>query len=135
MEGVHTRKMGFDILITLDLGMCPETGKPFYYSSEHFEKVYTLPPIEVPEDLRRYLEGRGRHFHAYTDTFNDQLVFETTIERFVEEYPSWEDLMVSDEYREDILDCEWTEEDHNTFLKLLKWCMHQPVCFRISWSY
>lgn len=129
--------MGFDINITLVLQMCEETGKPFYYKhskKEGFVQVFEMPNIDVPKSLRKYLRGRGHLFHAYTDIFNDQEIFETHVERFLEEFPSWEQVMSYEAYRDDIPEF-WNEDDHNNFKKLLEWCSVQDCSFRISWSY
>ena len=129
--------MGFDINISLNLGMCPETGKPFYYKyNKHVGviKTYEIPPIEVPKQLRNYLVGRGHLFHAYTEPFNEREVFDVSVEQFLEEFPSWEQVMEHEEFRDDIPDF-WNEDDHNNFKKLIEWCSVQDCSFRVSWSY
>jgi hypothetical protein len=128
--------MGFDINITMELLMCPATGKPFYYGrnkeTKKIEKFYELPSIQVPGKMCDYLVGRGHFFHAYTDTFNEKDVFNVSVYEFLEEFPSWEDVMKSEYYNDE---CGWMEEDHLGFQRTLEWCTEQDVCFRICWSY
>ena len=130
--------MGFDINIELCFLMCSMTGKPYYYqydkTTNKVNRIYELPSVEVPEELRKYLVGRGHLFHAYTETFNERDVFETSVDQFLENYPSWEDVMEHEEFRDDIPDF-WNEEDHIGFKTLLEWCAKQDYMFRVSWSY
>ena len=128
--------MGFDINISLVLGMCEETGKPFYYKYNKYtgvQKSYEIPNVEVPKELRPYLVGRGHIFHAYTKTFNERDVYETSVEQFLENFPSWDDVQAHENYEEG--ECGWTEYDHENFKKLVEWCSVQDCSFRISWSY
>ena len=126
--------MGFDIYISLNLHMCPEQGKPFYYKynqkEKTTEKVYEMPTLDVPKPLRKYLQGRGHLFHAYTDVFNERDVFEACVEQFLEYYPSWEEVSKHEEVPD-----YWDEEDHTNFKKLLEWCSVQDCSFHVSWSY
>ena len=46
--------MGFDLFIHMTLMMDEATGKPFYYGAG-IEKVYELPTVNIPEELRKYL--------------------------------------------------------------------------------
>lgn len=125
--------MGFDITVSIMLHLCPETGKPYYYGSSgdgHGTKIYGLPPIEVPKDLRMYLIGRGHHFHAYTEYFNEMEQYDVDVEEFLLHYPSWEEVVENVNYDE-----EWTKEDHEGFENLLAWCSGQSYMYRVSWSY
>jgi hypothetical protein len=124
--------MGFDLFIHLSLMMDAETGKPFYYN-ENYEKVFGIPSIEVPEELRTYLKGRGHHFHVYTEKFNRKDIFEVSVTTFLERYPSWNRFMQSDYFEEDPE--AWTREDHKNFKKLLKFLEAQRGHFTVSWSY
>lgn len=126
-------KMGFDITIEMVLHMCNKTGKPYYYN-KFSERIYDLPSIEVPQELRKYLVGRGHLFHAYTKYFNDQDRYNVSVEAFLEHYPSWDEVIEHEEFRDDIPGF-WNEDDHIGFRDLLEWCMEQEVSFRISWSY
>lgn len=129
--------MGFDIFITMTLQMCPETGKPYYYKYNKYtgvNKIYEIPSLEVPQQLRKYLVGRGHFFHAYTDHFNDREVYDTSVDVFLEEFPTWEDVTGYEAYHEDIPEF-WNEEDHENFKKLLQWCSVQDCSFRVVWSY
>lgn len=121
--------MGFDIAIEMIMGMCKETGKP-YYHGKNFEHMYDISHIVVPEHLREYLEGRGPIFHAYTSDFNYENRYEVPVYEFLEHYPSWKE--VHEEYADHDY---WTENDHNKFKELLEWCEKQAVSFRVNWSY
>ena len=121
--------MGFDITIEMDLCMCQQTGKPYYYG-KGFEKIYDISSIVVPEDLREYLVGRGPVFHAYTSEFNYEDRYDVSVSEFLEHYPSWEEI--KKEYEDHDY---WVEDDHNKFKELLEWCEKQRVSFRVSWSY
>jgi hypothetical protein len=131
-------RMGFDIMINVCFNMCSETGKPFYYkfdkNTQILNRIYEMPSIEVPQQLRKYLVGRGHLFHAYTDTFNERDVFQACADQFLEYYPTWEQVMANEEFRDDIVDF-WNEEDHTNFKKLLEWCTDQDFTFQVTWSY
>lgn len=126
--------MGFDIMICMTMLMCPETGKPYYYGydeeAKQITKFYELPSLSVPEEIRKYLVGRGHHFHAYTHEWNEKDIVETDIESFLESYPDWEDVKEHSSY-----DAIWTYKDHIGFKRLLKWCRTQEPSFRVSWTY
>ena len=126
--------MGFDLTVHLCLSLCPTTGKPFHYRTNPetglLERCYDIPTISVPENLREYLEGRGKHFHAYTDMFTENDQSEIFVEQFLDKYPPWETVCASNFYDES-----WTQEDHLAFKSLLKWCAMQSVPFLVSWSF
>lgn len=122
--------MGFDLSIDMCLGMCTTTGKPYSYDKD-FKKCYDIPSVEIPEELRKYLEQRGPYLHIYTSHFNEQDRYDVNVNEFLEEFPSWEDVLAHPNYDEEY----WTEEEHTTFLKLLKLCAKSTVSFRVSWSY
>ncbi len=124
--------MGFDLFIHMSLMMDDGTGKPFYYGKD-FEKVYEIPTIDIPEELRKYLYGRGSHFHVYTDKFNRKDIFQVSVSAFLERFPSWRKFEESDYYADFPED--WTREDHKNFKKLLKFLEDQKVGFSVSWSY
>lgn len=121
--------MGFDLYIQLKMMMCPETGKPFYYG-KNFEKVYEVPEFTIPEPLRKYLVGRGRHFFPYIHPLNARDRMEADLEEFLENYPEWREV-VEDEYYDE----SWTMEDHDTFADLLEYLHTLPCSFSVSWSY
>lgn len=124
--------MGFDINVYMTLQLCPETGKPYYYGKD-LKHVYEPLDIVVPEELRQYLKGRGRIFHAYTEVFNNKDKYDVDVEEFLESYPRW-DVVKENEYYKDEMDY-WTLKDHKGFKNLLKWCRDQQIFFRVSWSY
>jgi hypothetical protein len=131
--------MGFDINVDLCYNMCSETGKPYYYhydtETKKMLRVYELPQVEVPKELRQYLVGRGHLFFAYTQYFNDNdMGYCISADVFLDHYPSWEEVMEHEEFRDDVPDF-WNEDDHNGFKKLLEWCVKQDYCFQVSWSY
>ena len=121
--------MGFDLNIEMCLHMCPDTGKPYYYG-KNFEKVYEIPSLEIPNELKPYLEQRGHYLHAYTFGWNEEEIYSTDLESFLEEFPDWEDVVDHPSYDE-----YWTEEDHNKFKKLLIILSACRASFRVSWSY
>lgn len=116
--------------------MCPARGKPYYIKkvNTRYEKCYEIPDITVPDKICDYLEGRGHLFHAYTDYFNEQDIFNVSVDEFLEHYPSWEDVQKHDYFRDDIVGY-WSEKDHDWFKLLLEWCVKQEVSFRVMWSY
>lgn len=125
--------MGFDIHLTLMLHLCSETGKPYYFLTSEdgsIEKIYGVPEVEVPTDFRKYLVGRGHHFHAYTEYFNEIEQYDVDVEEFLLHYPSWEEVQENVNYDES-----WTKEDHVGFEDLLSWCSGQSYFYRVSWSY
>ena len=125
--------MGFDIQITVTFHLCPETGKLYHYETnpqDIIEKVYGVPDIEVPEEFRKYLVGRGHIFHAYTEYFNETQHYDVGVEDFLAHYPSWEEVVAHPNYYD-----EWTKEDHDGFEDLLAWCTGQPILYGVSWSY
>ncbi len=124
--------MGFDLFIHMNLMMDDGTGKPFYWG-KNLEKIYELPVVEIPEELRKYLYGRGHHFHVYTDKFNRKDIYQVSVSAFLERFPSWHRYMESD-YYEDYPEG-WTREDHKNFKKLLKLLEDQSPGFSVSWSY
>lgn len=121
--------MGFDLVIELSLQMCPETGKPFYYD-RNFEKVYELPELTIPDELKNYLQQRGHYLHAYTEGFNEQEIFDTDLHSFMEEFPCWEEVKEHPNY-----DDMWAEEDHTKFENLLTYLSSCPASYRVTWSY
>ena len=129
-------KMGFDFNITLTLQLCPETGKPFYYTSsaeKGFYKEYTLPELNIPEAHKRFVQQRGPIFHVYTGMFSFNDIFTVDIQKLLDEFPDWEEVLSSDYYDEN--DDGWSEEDHNEFREALTWFNQQNVSFQASWSY
>jgi hypothetical protein len=127
--------MGFDISISLELQICNKTGRPFLWTPTS-EKLYdiNLADYTVPPELYKYARGRGSIYYAYTEHFNTRDVYDTSVDSFLEEFPSWDDVSASDVY-EDYEQHEWNEEDHNKFKALLEWCSKQAPAYRISWSY
>jgi len=131
-------RMGFDIMIDVRFHVCDITGKPFYYKydkkTNSSSRIYEMPSFEVPKELRKYLVGRGHLFHAYTDSFNERDVFEACADQFLEYFPTWEQVMENENFRDDIPEF-WNEDDHNNFKKLIEWCTVQDFTFQVSWSY
>ena len=116
--------------------MCPAKGKPYYIKKQgtRYEKCYEIPDVTVPGKMCEYLVGRGHLFHAYTDHFNENDIFNVSVDEFLDKYPEWEEVQQSDYFRDDEIDC-WNEEDHEGFKRLLEWCVEQEVSFRVMWSY
>ena len=121
----------------MTLMMDEATGKPFYYRTNketgQMDKCYDIPIVEIPEELRKYLYGRGHHFHVYTEKFNRKDIFEVNVRTFLERFPSWHRFEESDYYEDD--PDAWTREDHKNFKKLLKLLADLPIGFTVSWSY
>jgi hypothetical protein len=129
--------MGFDLFIHMNLMMDDVTGKPFYYGinkeTGKTEKLYELPVVEIPEELRQYLYGRGHHFHVYTDKFNRKDIYQVSVSAFLERFPSWHRYEESDYWEDDHEG--WTRDDHKNFKKLLKFLEAQSIGYSVSWSY
>lgn len=130
--------MGFDINICLELLLCPSTGKPYYYGYNQdtltLGKVYALPDTQIPGHLRKYLVGRGHLFHAYTEYFNQQDIFKTNVQTFLDVYPDWSTVMESQFYTDEYEDA-WNEDDHTAFKELLVFLTTQEATYTILWSY
>ena len=124
--------MGFDLFIHMSLMMDEGTGKPYYFG-KNLEKMYDLPTVDIPEELKKYLYGRGSHFHVYTDKFNRKNIYHVDLNTFLEKYPSWKRFTESDYY--DPEDNYWTREDHKNFKKLLEFLQSSECHFTVSWSY
>ena len=124
--------MGFDLYIHMSLLMDETNGKPFYFG-KNLEKVYELPVIEIPQELKKYLYGRGHYFHVYTDKFNRKDIYHVDVHTFLDKYPSWRRFKESDYYDEEHQD--WTRDDHRNFKKLLEFLSEQNVGFSVCWSY
>jgi hypothetical protein len=129
--------MGFDLFLQMSLTMDEATGKPFYYGTNKetgkIERIFEIPQIDIPEQLRKYLYGRGHHFHVYTEKFNRKDIFHVGVSAFLDRFPSWTRFAESDYYTDE--PAGWTHEDHKNFKKLLKLLEEQKVSFTVSWSY
>lgn len=130
--------MGFDLSFLMSLHLCPKTGKPFYYGvnpeTKRMDKIYGVPELEIPEELRKSLVLRGHFLHVYTDYFNDNDVYDVSANVFLEHFPSWEEFLESEWYSEEDPDA-WTKKDHKNLKKLVKFLCKQPIQFMVSWSY
>lgn len=124
--------MGFDLFIHMTMTVDPVTGQPYSYGRGS-EKVYVLPTLEIPEELRKYLYGRGHHFHVYTEKFNRKDIFEVNVRTFLDRFPSWTRFTESDYYTDDPEG--WTHQDHKNFKKLLRLLADSSLGFTVSWSY
>ena len=124
--------MGFDLNIRADLGICSDTGKPYFFINDGSRMlIYDLSKLVVPKEYRRFLNQRGGIFHAYTtNVFEDENITDVSVYEFLEKYPSWEAVKEYDE------ECTyWTEKDHNEFKKALEWFNKDCIQYRIYWSY
>jgi hypothetical protein len=127
--------MGFDLFIQVQYYLCPETGKPYYYSTQGFEKKYTLPDINIPVHLRKYLKGRGSIFHAYIQEFDECDQTDTDVYSFLHGYPLWDQVKNSNWYDE-TWEGIWDERNHNEFRELLVYLTETYDCnFTVDWSY
>lgn len=128
--------MGFDFYIQLVLHMDPTSGKPFFYDTKEDGltfRNYQLASIEIPEEHREFLQGRGSIFHAYTREFSYNDIFSVKIDELLDEFPDWDEVLESD-------DCDenretWTEENHNRFKAALTWFSEQKQSFQATWCY
>lgn len=150
--GYPKSKMGFDFYITLSMMMCPRTGKPFYYGTDpatgRMARIYELPDLHVPDNLKEYLQQRGHHFHAYIQRFKeeDSKIHDVSVAEFLEGFPTWDQVKQTDWFKDQMFgyndegnvdsdsDC-WSLTDHECLLRLLTWCSSQSYDFRVSWSY
>jgi hypothetical protein len=124
--------MGFDLNIHVDLLICSDTGKPYFYISDGSRmRVYDLSKLTVPKEHRRFLNQRGGIFHAYTTcVFENNDITNVSVYEFLEKYPSWTAVKDFDE------ECTyWTEKDHNEFKAALEWFNKDCIEYRINWSY
>ena len=124
--------MGFDLNIHVDLLICSDTGKPYFYISDGSRmRVYDLSKLTVPKEHRRFLNQRGGIFHAYTTrVFENDDITNVSVYEFLEKYPSWTAVKDFDE------ECTyWTEKDHNEFKAALEWFNKVCIMYRINWSY
>jgi hypothetical protein len=124
--------MGFDLNIHVDLLICSDTGKPYFYISDGSRmRVYDLSKLTVPKEHRRFLNQRGGIFHAYTTcVFENDDITNVSVYEFLEKYPSWTAVKDFDE------ECTyWTEKDHNEFKAALEWFNKDCIMYRINWSY
>jgi hypothetical protein len=124
--------MGFDLNIHVDLLICSDTGKPYFYISDGSRmRVYDLSKLTVPKEHRRFLNQRGGIFHAYTtNVFENNDITNVSVYEFLEKYPSWTAVKDFDE------ECTyWTEKDHNEFKAALEWFNKDCIMYRINWSY
>jgi hypothetical protein len=124
--------MGFDLNIHVDLLICSDTGKPYFYISDGSRmRVYDLSKLTVPKEHRRFLNQRGGIFHAYTtNVFENNDITNVSVYEFLEKYPSWTAVKDFDE------ECTyWTEKDHNEFKAALEWFNKDFIMYRINWSY
>jgi len=124
--------MGFDLNIHVDLLICSDTGKPYFYISDGSRmRVYDLSKLVVPKEHRRFLNQRGSIFHAYTTcVFDNNDITNVSVYEFLEKYPSWDAVKTYDEEQ-----TYWTEKDHNEFKAALEWFNHNFIHYRIDWSY
>jgi hypothetical protein len=116
--------MGFNMYITCSLDICKDTGKHYYYKGS--EKVYDAPP-DVPEEHREFVRLKGRFFSIYTTFVTDEM--STSVENFLDKYPSWSDIVEASDIEEDLF---WNEDYHDRFYAALKW-FSERSCYIISW--
>ena len=123
--------MGFDLFIYASFLVCPETGKPYCFASDH-SRNYDLSVATVPEKHRRMMQLRGGILHAYTtQVYEDKNTVNVSVYDFLEKFPTW------DEVREYDPECDyWTEKEHNEFKDALMWLnANNTVQYRVDWSY
>lgn len=121
--------MGFDLVISCSLSLCPESGKPFI-PCKNGKKNFDLSLIPaVPPEFRRFIQLRGSVFYEYTRSFgSDETIVD--IIKFIDRFPPWDE--VETELEED---AEWTSLDHNKFYAAMEWLADSEVNYMVSWSY
>jgi len=124
--------MGFDLIITCSFNLCPNTGRPYYWSFKDGVQHMGMPDILVPDHYRKFIHQRGEHFRMYISRFESDYptVFEMSVSSFRDGYPKWSDILL--DVRS--IDCEWTKIEHDAFLSGLEWFSSQDVQFSIQWS-
>jgi len=128
--------MGFDYVITLELIIDPETGKIHigWDYTNTLEKIFYDPEKHaIPENLRKYIYGRGYLFGLYIKSVVDDLdtePYSIATNDLLDSYPSWEDI------QENCEECEmWTEEDHEGLKSLCQWLKNTGFTANMSYSY
>jgi hypothetical protein len=127
--------MGFDLTITLNVSIDPQTGLPYIYyvDNNRFlnKKPYVPQEHKIPDKYLRFIEQRGSIFHSYIKQFEEN-VHDTSVACFLEFYPEWEYVE-----KENGTEYEWCEKDHYEFKEALEWmCSVSPVpIFNVCWSY
>jgi hypothetical protein len=101
--------MGFDLHIVMLLMIDEKTGLPLTHTAQ------------VPEKYRKFLNQKGPWFSNYVAQFDGIFV---SAERFLEEYPEWNDILSDDE---------WSQKNHEEFKEALVWFAEKG--FNLLWSY
>ena len=118
---VYRMRVGFHCEI------CPETGKPFVWSSDGMRLYISLEDYVMPTEYLGWACATGNHLAAYipAEVANS---YGTTLDgqTFLDNFPEWESI-----------NCEgtaWTEEDHNNFLDFAIYLSNRPG-YVLSWSF
>lgn len=119
--------------ISLSLQICNVTGKPCYMKykegEDEPEKIYEIPTLHIPAHLKTYLSGDRRSFFPYMWYFHEnKLGDSSSISRFLEHYPLWENIKEQTWHLYD-----WTEENHKEFKELLILCEQTRLPFEVKW--
>lgn len=127
--------MGFDFNILYGFFICPKTGKPYAFKDDDTKLTqdFTLQVSPLPEQYRRFVQLRGPWLHVYTEEFSTQDIFTVPISRLLEIFPSWDYVKASAFC--DMLEDEWTEEDHHGFKAALEWFEARGHPAYATWSY
>lgn len=124
--------MGFDLYVTLNTHVDPETGAAFVYAASGgstVKKPFMSRDYIVPEMFRHCLQQRGPWFMPYVKRFGDYCNT-CDAETFLHYYPEWKDVKKDN----GVNNSDWTREDHNRFKAALEWLASMHV-YGLSWSY
>jgi len=133
--------MGFDLTVSINMGIDPNTGCAYvHYVNEGFldKKPYDPEEFKIPEQYRKYIEQRGYQFHQYVKKFSMNC-FNASARDFLQVYPQWDDVKSGlDVYDQEDEEWGWNEQNHNEFKGFLKWMVEKSpyICiFEFHWSY
>jgi hypothetical protein len=113
--------MGFDLHIMLNLLIDENNGLAIVYKNGA-KNVFDVSEYQVPAQYRRFILQRGHWFHTYVVQFEGNTI---STDELLKHYPDWKDAVVEDD---------WTKEDHDEFKKALEWFAWKGN-YIVTWSY
>jgi hypothetical protein len=124
----------FGIKIVLKVSIDPQTGLPIvnYYTNDGSIEQKPFVPIDckIPEKYTKYIEQHGHHFHSYLRAFVTNS-YKCSIDEFIENYPSWDQLKDDNEYLED----DWSHSDHLDYRDFMVWMKNSSYEFELEWCH
>lgn len=124
--------MGFDMNITINLLIDPDTGLPAVRSRNGDLHPFVLDEFAVPVHYRKWLHQKGSHLHNYIMGFDGE--YNSDAWYFLHVFPDWDDISQNFDAHIDNWVDGWTENEHDEFRKALEWFASKDV-FTVSWSY